>query len=93
MKNYWMQWKIKFMNINKFEEILIYSITITVLTTIYLACFNPAYKGYGYSGYRGFHNHHSIFYIRHYDEGFYPSNREDSVNGNRFSKRGLSGGK
>lgn len=81
------------MQFNEFEKILVYCIIILVLNIIYLSCFKYARDGYGYSGYRGFHHHHSIWYIRNYEEGFYPSNREDSVNGNKFSKRGLSGGK
>lgn len=77
----------------KLYDKLIYLILIIVLTAVYFACFKPANEGYGYSGYKGFHRHHSIWYIRNYDEGYDPSNRENSVGGNRFSQRGLSGGK
>ena len=77
----------------KMYEILIYGIVIVILGGIYIACFSPAQRGYGYPGYRGYHRHHSHWYIRHYDESFDPSVREDSVDGNKFSKRGLSGGK
>jgi len=51
-------------------------------------------EGYGYSGYRGFARTHSSWYRRDYDHGIImASNRENSVTGNRFSQRGLSGGK
>ena len=82
-------------NNGKTFEFLIYICLIIVLAIIYFACFNVAYKGYGYPGYRGYHHrhYHSFWYIRNYDESYYPSNRENSVNGNRFSQRGLSGGK
>ena len=78
---------------NKFEEKIVYCIVIVSLVIIYFACFIYADEGYGYSGYKGFHHHHSFWYARHYDESFSPINREDSTSGNRFSKRGLSGGK
>ncbi len=78
---------------NKLEETIIYCTVIAILSVIYTGCFIYAEQGYGYSGYRGFHHHHSFFYIRHYDESFSPSNREDSTGGSRFSKRGLNGGK
>lgn len=74
-------------------DFLIYLIIILLLGIIYFACFNVAKKGYGYAGYRGYHHHHSFWYTRGYDESFYPSNRETSTNGNKFSGRGLSGGK
>lgn len=77
----------------KFSEIVIYVCLILVLGLIYHACFSVAETGYGYPGYRGYHHHHSFWYVRNYDQSYYPSNREDSVNGNRYSKRGLSGGK
>ena len=83
-------------NNGKNFELIVYICVIVVLTTIYFACFNVSQKGYGYPGYRGYHHHHhysSWFYMRNYDESYYPSNRENSVNGNRFSQRGLSGGK
>lgn len=78
---------------NKTYELIIYLCTIIILTIIYFACFNVAESGYGYPGYRGYHYHHSFWYYRGYDEGFYPSNRENSIDGNKFSQRGLSGGK
>lgn len=77
---------------NKYEWV-IYLVVIVILGIIYFASFNVAYTGYGYSGYRGYHRHHSYWYHRDYDESYDPSVREDSVNGNKFSKRGLSGGK
>lgn len=79
---------------NKVFEIIIYICVAIVLTIIYFACFSAASKGYGYPGYHGYHRHHSSFwYFRGHDESYSPSNRENSVNGNRFSQRGLSGGK
>lgn len=79
----------------KYFEIIIYICLIIVLAIIYFACFNIAEKGYGYPGYRGYHSHHSHsrWYIRDYDESYSPSNRENSLYGNRASQRGLSGGK
>ncbi|MCR5261031.1 MAG: hypothetical protein K6C94_04260 [Candidatus Gastranaerophilales bacterium] len=76
-----------------FKEIIIYVVTILLLTTVYYACFNYAEKGYGYTGYRGFHHHRSFWYYRNTNEAFSPSNRESSQSGNNFSRRGLSGGK
>lgn len=78
---------------NKFNELIIYILVIILLTIIYFACFNVAASGYGYPGYRGYGHHHSYWYYNNYDESYYPSNRENSVNGNKFSQRGLSGGK
>lgn len=80
---------------DKYFEIIIYICLIIVLAIIYFACFNIAEKGYGYPGYRGYHSHHSHsrWYIRDYDESYSPSNRENSLYGNRASQRGLSGGK
>lgn len=78
--------------INKYNTI-IYIIVVAILTGIYFACFNVAKTGYGYPGYKGFHRHHSFWYIRTHDESYDPSNRESSLNGNKFSRRGLSGGK
>lgn len=80
---------------DKYFEIIIYICLIIVLAIIYFACFNIAQKGYGYPGYRGYHSHHSHsrWYIRDYDESYSPSNRENSLYGNRASQRGLSGGK
>ena len=80
-------------NNGKNFEFIIYICLIVVLAIIYFSCFNASSKGYGYPGYRGYHHHHSFWYYRGYDESFYPSNRENSVNGNKFSQRGLSGGK
>ena len=77
----------------KFYENLIYIVVIILLGIIYFGCFNVAESGYGYAGYKGYHRHHSYWYIRNYDESYNPSVREDSLNGNKFSKRGLSGGK
>ena len=71
----------------------IYITIIILLGILYIACFKAAERGYGYAGYRGYHHHHSFWYYRGYDEGFYPSNRENSVNGNKFSQKGLQGGK
>ncbi|MBS4760164.1 MAG: hypothetical protein KHX03_05660 [Clostridium sp.] len=82
-------------NKDKGFELIIYICLIIVLGVIYFACFNAAQKGYGYPGYGGYHrtHYHSWWYVRNYDESYYPSNRENSVGGNRFSQRGLSGGK
>lgn len=81
---------------DKTFEIIIYICLIIVLAIIYFACFNIAQNGYGYPGYRGYHHHHhchSWWYRRNYDESYSPSNRENSLYGNRASQRGLSGGK
>lgn len=78
---------------NRLFELIIYICLIVFLIILYHLLFGVAEKGYGYSGYRGYHHHHSYWYYRGYDEGYYPSAREDSVNGSKFSKRGLSGGK
>ena len=78
--------------INKFNW-LIYIVVALIMVCIYFSCFNVAKTGYGYSGYKGFHRHHSFWYFRGYEEGYNPSNRENSVGGNKFSQRGLSGGK
>jgi len=75
------------------KEFLIYILTTAVLSMIYMSCCDYAEKGYGYTGYRGFHHHHSWWYCRNYDENLSASNRENSQSGNKFSQRGLSGGK
>ncbi len=78
---------------NKIKEFLIYILITILMAIIYINCSKAAENGYGYSGYRGFQHHHSFWYIRRYNENYYPSNRENSISGNNFSKRGLSGGK
>lgn len=80
---------------NKLYEITVYLCVIVVLGIIYAECFNQAEKGYGYPGYGGYHriHYHSFWYLRTHDEAYYASNRENSLNGNKFSQRGLSGGK
>lgn len=75
------------------KELIIYLLTTACLVIIYNSCSNAARQGYGYSGYKGFSHHHSVWYHKNYQENFTPSNRETSSNGNNFSKRGLSGGK
>lgn len=78
---------------NKNFEIMIYICFAVVLGILYLSCANYSDKGYGYPGYRGYHRHHSFWYIRHHNHYYGASNRESSVSGNRYSRRGLSGGK
>ncbi len=78
---------------NKTTEKLIYIVVIGILVVIYAYCNILAERGQGYPGYRGYHHRHSFWYVRHYDHNYYQSNRESSVGGNGFSKRGLSGGK
>ena len=77
------------------KEVLIYLITIGLLGTAYVNCFNVARTGYGYSGYKGFEGKNRPFFTHHPIYGHFtpPSNRELSENGNRFSRRGLNGGK
>ena len=70
-----------------------YLILITVLVVIYFACFHFSYEGYGYPGYRGYHHHHSRWYFSRHDYAYDTSVRENSVNGSRFSRKGISGGK
>ncbi len=72
---------------------LIYLTVIIILTIIYFICFKESQNGYGFPGYRGYHRHHSVWYFRGFEQSMYPSNRENSLNGNKFSQRGLSGGK
>ena len=74
-------------------NLICYLILIVVLTIIYFACFRFSYKGYGYPGYRGYHHHHSHWYIVRHDYAYDTSVRENSVNGSRFSRKGISGGK
>ena len=76
-----------------FKEILIYALTASLLSVIYFSCFNVAEKGYGYSGYRGFHHHHYFWYYRNTNENYSQSVRENSKSGHNFSKRGINGGK
>lgn len=78
---------------NKHFEYIVYICVFCILMLVYIACASYSYKGYGYPGYRGYHRHHSYWYIRHYDNYYGASNRESSVSGNRYSRRGLSGGK
>lgn len=79
---------------NKTFQVIIYICLIIVLSAIYIACFEASQNGYGYPGYRGFGRPgHSFFYFKDYEENYYQSNRENSVGGNKFSQRGLSGGK
>lgn len=77
----------------KIYEIAVYIIVILMLGVIYFACFNVASTGYGYPGYRGYHRHHSYWYIRHYDQNYGPSVREKSLGGHNASGRGMHGGK
>ena len=70
-----------------------YLILITGLVVIYFACFHLSYEGYGYPGYRGYHHHHSHWYFGRHDYAYDTSIRENSVNGSRFSRKGISGGK
>lgn len=81
--------------LSKTYEFLIYGAVSLILTLIYFACFNVAKSGYGYTGHGGYASGRgaSYWYNRNFDENRYPSNRENSVDGNRFSQRGLSGGK
>ena len=74
-------------------EWLIYILVILSLFTIYTSLKPIAASGYGYPGHKGFHRHHSHWYFRKHDQAHYPSTRENSLNGSRFSQRGLSGGK
>ena len=75
------------------NEKIIYLLVIVMLGLAYLICFDLAKRGHGYIGADRHFRRHSIWYIRHYDHGYYASNRERSAHGNRFSSRGLSGGK
>lgn len=81
--------------INKIFEYTVYFCVAVVLFIIYCECFTFADRGYGYPGYAGYHrtHYHSFWYVRDHDEAYYASNRENSVGGNKFSQRGLSGGK
>ena len=76
-----------------FKRIAAYILLVLLLYAIYSWTANAAQKGYGYSGYRGFAHPHSFWYARNYEERMNFSNREDSVNGIGFSKKGLNGGK
>ena len=79
----------------KFYEIAVYICVIIGLWIIYSECNNFANKGYGCPGYGGYNrtHYHSFWYIRNHDEAYSGSVRENSTNGNKFSQRGLSGGK
>ena len=78
---------------NKFFNFICYISLIVVLVVVYFACFKFAYQGYGYPGYRGYHHHHSFWYISRHDSYYSSSVRENSVNGSRFSQKGIHGGK
>lgn len=71
-----------------------YLILITVLVIVYFACFHFSYEGYGYPGYHGYHHHHhSHWYFYRHDYAYDTSVRENSVNGSKFSRKGINGGK
>ena len=74
-------------------EWLLYILVIILLFIAYASIKPIALKGYGYPGHNGFHRHHSHWYRCRHDYSRYPSTRENSLNGSRFSQRGLSGGK
>ena len=80
------------MNSKQFE-IIVYIGLVLFLTILYFSCTSYSCSGYGYPGYKGYHRHHSFWYIRHHDHYYGTSNRESSLSGNRYSRRGLSGGK
>jgi len=71
-----------------------YLILITVLVIVYFACFHFSYEGYGYPGYHGYnHHYHSHWYFYRHDYAYDTSVRENSVNGSKFSRKGINGGK
>ena len=78
---------------NSSTEKIIYFMLGCIFVVIYFICFDLAKRGHGYVGSDRAFRSHSFWYVRNYDHSFYPSNRERSVNGNRFSSRGISGGK
>lgn len=78
---------------NKNLNLICYIALIAVLTIVYCACFKYSEKGYGYPGYRGYHHHHSYWYVRRYDQSYGTSVRENSLSGSRYSQKGLHGGK
>lgn len=78
---------------NKFFNFICYTALIVTLVIVYSACRTYSAKGYGYPGYRGYHHHHSHFYYCRYDHYYGSSVRENSVNGSRFSQKGIHGGK
>lgn len=79
------------------DESGIASIVIIVgvlLFFIYLASFSFASRGWGYYGYYGYHRGPSLFYWHGGD--LYPrspSMKRGSVNGPRYSSKGMRGGK
>ena len=76
------------------KNIIYYLIFASALILVYAACFSAAYRGYGYPGYRGYHHHHhSSWYFGRHDSAYGSSVRENSVNGSRFSRKGINGGK
>ncbi len=78
---------------NKRYEYIVYICIIGILSILYFACGAYSSAGYGYPGYKGYHRPHSIWYVRKYNHYYGASNRESSISGNRYSRRGLSGGK
>ena len=75
-----------------------FSIVICLVAAIgllYYISTRYAKEGNGYRGYSGFHHAASSWDRAKYDRtpGYAISNREDSLKGSQFSKRGLSGGK
>lgn len=78
----------------KWFNFICYAILIVVLFIVYQACYQFSYNGYGYPGYHGYHHHHhSFWYFHRHDSNYGASVRENSVNGSKFSRKGISGGK
>lgn len=76
------------------KELIIYVVVVLVFLGLFLYFSKMSTDGYGYPGYEGFRRPtHNLWHHRNYDESYSPSNRENSLYGNRFSQRGLSGGK
>ena len=77
------------------KQFFIIASLIIAIGALYYISTREAEEGRGYRGYRGFHRASSHWYRANYDQtpAYAVSNREDSLKGNKFSKRGLSGGK